>query len=559
YKYYQDRPESLTVEFVIDEYTTLLNLVQEANSSELPTNWLNLFEKWNALDCYITGEINRIHYALAKDMNNLELEIADKYFREQIIPVSSKFNFQLINYLLDTNHKEAIGIKYGKRILSVLENTIDSLNPINIELNVKIGELSTKHAKLLSSQRITIQGKEYSLAQASNFRQSPDASLREELYTQQCICYKNLKDECSQIFDELVKLRTQMALNLGYESFLQLGYKNMERTDYGVKEVREFRDNILKFIVPLKSQLQLNQIKELGTDKLNPYDVSFVPSLSLPNNVIPIDEQLEKTQNLFDKLSPRLSNIFKSMVDDKLIDLENRPGKRQGGFCTSIPDEGRVAIFLNSTGNSDDVRVIVHEMGHAFQSFESQKRIESIMLQWPSYDAAEICSMGMEFISMPLMESYFSKENAIKYRKEHLRNAIFLFTTMAIGDEFQEWVYLNPNVSINDREDKYKEIIKKYSPVVESSDFTKYFWYGNGHIFQMPFYYIDYAVAQIGALQLGILNESNPDDTLKRYINLCEIGGTKSVLEIFNSAGLRSPFEENILKDLVSYSSEKLN
>lgn len=176
-----------------------------------------------------------------------------------------------------------------------------------------------------------------------------------------------------------------------------------------------------------------------------------------------------------------------------------------------------------------------------------------------SYDAAEICSMGMEFISMPLMESYFSKENAIKYRKEHLRNAIFLFTTMAIGDEFQEWVYLNPNVSINDREDKYKEIIKKYSPVVESSDFTKYFWYGNGHIFQMPFYYIDYAVAQIGALQLGILNESNPDDTLKRYINLCEIGGTKSVLEIFNSAGLRSPFEENILKDLVSYSSEKLN
>lgn len=558
YKHYQLRPESLTVEFITEEFEKILSLIAEANNCETSEKWQDLYNKWNALDCYITGEINRVHYALAKDMSNKEMEDAEKYLREKLNPVASKYNYEITKQFLESNHRFAVAEVHGNRLLPLLENSLVALNPINIDIQVKIGELTNRHAKLLSQQKLTIQGKEYTFSQAAAFRESPNPELRQEVYNQQVNCMQRIKKECSEIFDELVKLRHQMALNLGFKNFVELGYLFMERTDYGVNEVRNLRKNILKYIVPLKNKLQELQRLELNTKTLSIADAGYIPSLSLPSNCIPIEEQLTRTQNLFDRLSNRLAEIFKSMVDDELIDLENRPNKRGGGFCTSLPDEGRVAIFLNSTGNSDDVRVIIHEMGHAFQATESQKNIESIFMHWPSYDAAEICSMGMEFISMPLIDAYFNSELADKYRKEHMHDAIMSFTRLAVGDEFQEWIYENHTATIEEREEKYAEIAEKYSPMVEKTDSTKNSWYINGHIFGMPFYYIDYAVAQVGAIQFGMLNEANHELAMKNYMRLCELGGTKSVLELFNEVGLKTPFEEDVFPMIVDYASTKL-
>jgi len=217
----------------------------------------------------------------------------------------------------------------------------------------------------------------------------------------------------------------------------------MRRTDYGPKEAEAFRSSVLEYAVPLMKRLHQEHASILGTKTLRPWDAGYHPGFTLPGGVAPIEKQLATAQQVFDEISPRLGKHFSRMCKEGLIDLENRRGKRAGVYCTSMPDEGRVAIFCNSTGDADDVGTLMHEMGHAFQAWESQA-IEAIDLQWPTSDAAEVHSMGMEYLSMPKMSRFFSQENADRFRREHLYDAIFLMCYIVIVDEFQHWVYANP-------------------------------------------------------------------------------------------------------------------
>jgi M3 family oligoendopeptidase len=335
----------------------------------------------------------------------------------------------------------------------------------------------------------------------------------------------------------------------------------MRRTDYGPKEAEAFRSSVLEYAVPLMKRLHQEHASILGTKTLRPWDAGYHPGFTLPGGVAPIEKQLATAQQVFDEISPRLGKHFARMCKEGLIDLENRRGKRAGAYCTSMPDEGRVAIFCNSTGDADDVGTLMHEMGHAFQAWESQA-IEAIDLQWPTSDAAEVHSMGMEYLSMPKMSRFFSQENADRFRREHLYDAIFLMCYIVIVDEFQHWVYANPEVSINDRDAAWARIWDKYLPGldfsgIESHKYAR--WYAQGHIFQTPFYYIDYAIAETGAMQLGMMDEEDHDKALETYIRLCVIGGTKSVLNIFKEAGLRSPFDPATMRDLMDYAARSLD
>jgi M3 family oligoendopeptidase len=560
YKYYQDRPGTLSAEFVLEEYKKLTDRIADADASRSPDAWLALYADWNALSAFVYSETSRIHHALSKDMANAVLEEREKYQREHVQPVAEEANSQLLLAFLASKHTEAIGTRYGKHLLRVLETQIEPLSPINIDLRVKVGELTTKYDKTVAAGEVLFRGEMITLGKLRSMQSSEDASIRKEAFQASRQWFLNRHDELGGIYSELVTLRDQMGRNLGHKNFIPLGYESMGRTDYGREEAKKFRENIRKYAVPVQTMLFKARAEKLGTSTLKPWDVAYDPDLSLPSNIAPVDMQLDKAQRIFERISPILAAHFVRMRNEGLIDLENRKGKRAGAYCTSFSDEARVAILCNSTGDSDDIRTLTHEMGHAFQGWESQP-IEAIDLQWPTSDACEIHSMGMEFLAMRYIDEFFNPELSEKYKRNRWKDAVEMVCYIAIVDEFQHWVYENPNASITERDASWSKIWDMYKPGIDFTGCEEYKyarWYSQGHIFDMPFYYIDYAIAETGAMQIALMDVDNHAKTVESYLELCRIGGTKSVLDIFKSVGMRSPFDENLMRDLMKHAAKVL-
>lgn len=560
YKYYQERPGTLSAEFVRDEYKKLTDRISSAESSDSPDAWLALYADWNALSSFVYSESSRINHALSKDMADASLEEREQYQREQVQPAAEEANSQLLLAFLASKHKESIGARYGMHLLRVLETNIEPLAPINIDLRVKVGELTTKYDKTVASGEFMFRGEMITLSKARSLQSSEDASIRKETFEAYRKWFLDHHDELGAIYNQLTKLRDQMGRNLRHKNFIPLGYKSMARTDYGIEEAKKFRENIQKYVVPVQTMLFKARAKKLGTPTLKPWDVAYDPDLSLPSNIAPVEMQLDKAQIIFEKISPILAAHFVRMRNEGLIDLENRKGKRAGAYCTSFSDEARVAILCNSTGDSDDIRTLTHEMGHAFQGWESQP-IEAIDLQWPTSDACEVHSMGMEFLAMRYIDEFFNDELSEKYKRNRWKDAIETMCYIAVVDEFQHWVYENPNVSMGERDTAWNMIWDIYKPGIDFTgheDYKSARWYAQGHIFDMPFYYIDYAIAETGAMQIALMDENDHKKTVEAYLQLCRIGGTKSVLDIFKSVGMRSPFDETLMRDLMKHASKVL-
>jgi M3 family oligoendopeptidase len=560
YKYYQDRPGTLTAEFVRSEYSKLTDRIASADASSSPDEWLALYADWNALSSFVNSEGSRIHHALCKNMNDASLEEREQYHREHVQPVSDDGNSQLLLALLASKHKLAVGNRFGMHLLRVLETSQDPLAPINIDLRVKAGELSTLYDKVVASAEIPFRGDMVTLGKMRSFQSSDDPATRKEAFDAIKTWFVAHHDEIGTIYDHLVKLRDTMGRNLGYDNFIPLGYRSMGRTDYGVEQAAAFRANVRKYVVPVQTMLHKARAERLGTPTLRPWDTAYDPYLTLPGNIAPVDMQLDKAQRIFEKISPILAAHFVRMRNEGLIDLENRKGKYTGAYCTDFSDEARVAILLNSVGDSGDIRTLTHEMGHAFMGWESQP-IESVDLHWPTSDAAEIHSMGMEFLAMRYIDEFFNDELAEKYKRNRWKDAVEMICYICIVDEFQHWVYEHPNATIDERDQAWNNIWDIYKPGIDFSGYENYKhlrWYSQGHIFTMPFYYIDYAIAETGAMQIALMDEKDHAKTVEAYIELCRIGGTKSVLDIFKAVGMRSPFEENLMRDLMQHAAKVL-
>lgn len=560
YKHYPNRPGDMTAEFVREEYQRLINRADSAETMEESAEWLALFEEWNSLKSFVGSEGSRRSHALSKDMNDEAAEAREKYFREEIAPVFDEGESTLVSRLLQSRHRDAIIERHGKHLLKLLETSVEPLAPINSPLRVQVSNLVNQYDKIIAAGEVEINGQNVTLAVARSLQGSEDRETRKAAFIAWRVWFKEHRDEIADLFDQIVKLRHQMAVNLGHENFIRLGYLGMGRTDYGEKEAAQFRDSIRRYAVPLLQKLNEQQAKEHGTETLTPWDSPYTPSLNLPSGIAPVETQIERAQRIFNKLSPVLADHFRRMREENLIDLENRRGKRAGAYCTSFSDEGRVAILCNSTGDEDDVRTLMHEMGHAFQGWESQP-IEVVDLQWPTSDACEVHSMGMEYLSMKHMEEFFSTEDTIKFRRNRWKQAVSLVCYIAVVDEFQHWLYQNPNATPDERDAAWVRIADVYQPGVDYTGYEQYKalrWYAQGHIFWSPFYYIDYAIAETGAMQLGLIDAKNPDEAMSTYLDLCRMGGTKSVLDIFSSAGLRSPFDPELMRDLMVHAANEL-
>jgi M3 family oligoendopeptidase len=559
FKYYPSRPKTLTADFVSREYKRLLKDLKVAEESSSADKWIKLYADWNALKAYVGGEGSRIYYRLSQDMSNKSSQAAEKYLREKIGPVCDEPEFTLTKAFLDSKHRDKLAEHYGQQLVQDYEIALKPLDPINTKLGIRAGQLTKKYEQRIASGTITVNGRKMTLSKARSLLESPDEKVREAAYRAGRDWFLKNRTYLANIYAQLVTLRNQMAKNIGFKNYTYLAYQNMGRSDYDQKVVKDFRVSVKKHLVPLYSELLQKQQNKLGKKSMKPWDEPYDPSTTLPMGIAPVDKQLDNVGRIFAALSPTLSGHFEQMRKDNLIDLENRRNKRAGAFCISFDDEGKAAILCNSVGSADDVRTLTHEMGHAFQTLESQD-IEAVDLHWGTADLAEMYSMGMEFLSLKHMDEFFDSENVKKFSSGRWSEAVKLICYVCIVDEFQHWVYENIQATPAQRDKKWIELSDKYLPGIDFKGLQKYRktrWYAQGHIFSAPFYYIDYALAELVAMQIGMIAEKSHSSAVKKYLDLCKLGGTKSFLNALEHADLRSPFDEKLIADIAKYAKRQ--
>ncbi len=462
--------------------------------------------------------------------------------------------------LTESKYKAELQKKFGKQLFSIAEMKLKTFSP-EVEADLVLeNQLGSEYTKLIASAHIQFDGKELSLSELSPYLTSSDRDVRKNSNIAKYKFFTEKSDDLDRIYDELVKQRTKIARKLGFNTFTELAYMRLMRADYNASMVKYYREQIRQYVVPLVTELKKKQAKRLGLDSLKYYDESL---LFKGGNAKPKGEEkwiLDKAKQMYNELSPRTSEFFSYMLDNELMDLVSRKNKAAGGYCTFLNDYKSPFIFANFNGTMHDVTVLTHEVGHAFQGYSSREyNIPEYF--FPTYEACEIHSMSMEFLTWPWMKLFF-EESTDKFLFEHLCGALQFLPYGVTVDEFQHWVYDNPDASPAERKAAWSTIEKKYLPHrnYEDNDFLKAggFWQQQGHIYQSPFYYIDYTLAQVCALQFWKRSNEDRKTALEDYQILCNAGGSQSFLELVKLAKLKSPFEEGCLDKITSEANKWL-
>lgn len=477
----------------------------------------------------------------------------EKTFWDEVEPVYQGLISTYYEALGASRFKKELEDKWGKQIFTIAELSLKVFKPEIIELLQKENKLVSEYVKLTASAKIQFEGEERNLSQMTPFTQSKDRNTRIMALKAITAFFESNEDAFDRIYDDMVKVRHEIALKLGFKNYIELGYARLTRSDYDADMVANYRKQVYEDLVPLANALRARQAKRLGLDSLKYYDeqLEFNTGNATPKG----DPQwiLENGKKMYREMSPETDAFFTYMTDHQLLDLVAKKGKAGGGYCTFVSKYKSPFIFSNFNGTSGDVDVLTHEAGHAFQVFSSRdyKLPEYV---WPTYEACEIHSMSMEFFAWPWMENFF-KEDVEKYKFSHLAGALLFIPYGVTVDEFQHFVYEHPEATPAERKAKWSEIEKKYLPHrdYDDNDFMNRggFWFKQGHIFSTPFYYIDYTLAQVCAFEFWNKSRVDREAAWNDYLTLCKAGGSQSFLGLIETANLHNPFVDGTIRHIV--------
>lgn len=482
-------------------------------------------------------------------------------FMDENSPIYEGWVSNYYEALVVSPFRAELEAKWGKHIFTIAELTLKTFKPEIIELMQTENKLGSEYMKLRASAKIMFDGEEKNLSQMTPYTESKDRDVRLAAQKATTGFFEENESEFDRIYDEQVKVRHEIALKLGFENFVDLGYARLTRSDYSSKNAANYRKQVYENLVPLTTELRKRQAKRLGVDALKYYDE---PLDFLTGNATPKGDPewiINNGKQMYKELSTETDEFFNYMLEHDLLDLVAKKGKAGGGYCTFVNDYKSPFIFSNFNGTSGDVDVLTHEAGHAFQVYSSRnyKLPEYV---WPTLEACEIHSMSMEFFAWPWMENFF-KEDVEKYKFTHLSGALLFIPYGVTVDEFQHFVYENPTATPTERKTKWREIEKKYLPHrdYEDNDFLERggFWFKQGHIFSNPFYYIDYTLAQVSAFEFWNKSVEDREAAWSDYLRLCQAGGSKSYLDLVSLANLHNPFEDGTIKKIVGPISEWLS
>jgi len=556
-KFNEYKYEHLDLEKIKKEFSELIKSFEKAENVE---GQVNAFDEIIKLRNHIETMQTLVSVRHSIDTND-EFYDKENEYMDEISPILFGFTNDFYKALVNSKFKDELIQKYGKFLFDLAENTLKTFSPEIIPDAQEENRLSSKYSKLIASAKIDFDGKELNLSQMVPYTQSKDRNIRIEAAKKVAQFFAENQDEFDNIYDSLVKVRTRMAQKMGYKNFVEFGYKQLSRLEYDAKMVEGYRKQVLENIVPLHTELRERQGKRLGVEKLRFYDeaIKFNSGNADPHGSP--EWILNNGKTMYKELSKETDEFFTFMTENNLLDLLSKKGKMSGGYCTYIPEHKAPFIFANFNGTSHDIDVLTHEAGHAFQVYQS-RGFEVPEYLWPSYEACEIHSMSMEFLTWPWMDLFFENDTD-KYKFIHLSEALLFIPYGVTVDEFQHWVYENPEATPKERREKWIEIEKKYLPTRDYGEVEELkngiFWFRQGHIFSSPFYYIDYTLAQVCAFQFWIKSRENREKAWKDYLNLCKLGGSKPFFELMKSANLKNPFEEGTLAFVIPKIKEYLD
>ena len=518
-------------------------------------------------------EIHREYYKFMDDIRTSmelamirhDIDTTDEFyekesdFYDEVTPIINQYENEYGQVLYDSPFREYLESKIGKVTFKNIEIANKAFDEKIIPLMQEENALSSRYSKLIATAKIPFEGEIYNLSLMKKFQTSPDREVRRKAWKAVSDYFLSVTDEIDEIYDKMVKNRTEQARQLGYENYVELGYYRMNRNCYDKEMVENFRRQVKEYFVPFANKLHEQRRARIGVDKLSYIDTDVYFTNGNPAPTGTPEEILAAGQKMYGELSPQTKEFFDFMMENELFDVLGRKTKRQGGYMTYIPNFKSPFIFANFNGTSGDVDVITHECGHAFQGYivrnEEIREFADITME-----TAEIHSMSMEYFTYNWMDLFFG-DRKDDYLKMHLEDSSAFVPYGCMVDEFQHIVYENPDMTPAERKAAWAGLEKVYRPHMDYEEDPFFgkggFWQRQPHIFGSPFYYIDYCLASVCAMQFKAMMDEDFGKAWENYYKLCKLSARDFFTNVITEAGLKSPFEDGCIKNLVDKFEKK--
>ncbi|RLQ94256.1 M3 family oligoendopeptidase [Falsibacillus albus] len=527
-------------------------LIEEFDNAATFDQQNGVFMKLNDLRFSFETALN---YARLQHFRNMQDEYYSSEYQKfsQFETTYSKLTGVFYRSLLKAKFRDELENLYGKQLFSLAKIKQNSYSEDIEEELQKENRLIADYQSLLGKSVIQYDNQTFSLSSITPYLSSSDRNTRRKAHLAKTAFFMEHENELDDILDELVITRNQIAEKLGMTSFIQLGYNRMNRTGHTPEDLKQYRKQVARHGIPFVAKLRDKQAKRIGVSKLKYFDENCLFPEGAPAPKGSHKDILSTFKMMFDELGPETKDFFHELTSKNNMDLAFREGKWGGNFATFVGEDKSPFLFTNFHGISNDIRVFTHEAGHAFQFFMSRHwNIPEYLLP---YDSAEVFSFAMERIAWPWMNQFFGEETE-KYQLAHLTTAFTYMPLASAVDEFEHFLYEQPQVSTSDRKKMWRDLEQKYMPErdYDGNEFLKSGtgFYEIAHLFTTPFYFMDYDLAHYCSVQIWALHQKNPSKAWKTYLNMCRIGGSQPFHELIKNAGLLSPFEENSVKVLLS-------
>jgi oligoendopeptidase F len=516
---------------------------------------------WSELSAALDEEASRRYIAMTCHTDNADAEQAYLHFVEHVEPQLKPRQFALEQiYVAHPQFNYLPKARYQVFNRDV-KNHVELFRAENVALETEEAKLCQQYQKLIGAQTVKFRGEEKTLVQMGRYLEEPDRALRHEAWD--LVAKRRLQDveKCEAIFDELIRLRTQIAKNAGFENYRDYVHRQKCRFDYTPENCFQFHDAVEKEIMPAVREIQNDRKRQLKLEKLRPWDLAVDPQNRAPlKPFAEVGEMVSRTQKIFNHLDPELATNFQQMQDLQLLDLDNRKGKAPGGYQSTLSEARVPFIFMNAIGLQRDVETILHEAGHAFHA-QATRAEDLYAYRGAPIEFCEVASMSMELLGNEFLEEFYPATEANRARKTHLEGIIGFFPWMATVDAFQHWIYTHANHSRAERKAAYLQLMDRFGGDVDWSgheDARAFSWQRQLHIFLHPFYYVEYGIAQLGALQVWANSKADKVKALNDYKKSLALGGSRPLPELFAAAGCKFQFDAATIRPLIQLAGREL-
>lgn len=516
---------------------------------------------WSELGAALDEEGSRRYIAMTCHTDNADAEKAYLHFVENIEPELKPRQFALEKMYAAHPIREQLPRGRFAVFDRDVKNHVELFRPENVPLETDEAKLSQQYQKLSGSLTVNFRGEEKTLVQMGRYLEEPDRPLRQEAW--ELVANRRLKeaDNFDDILDQQIKLRAQIAKNAGFGNYRDYAFRRLGRFDYTPEDCAKFHDAVEKEIMPIQRELQAQRRAQLKLDKLRPWDMAVDPLNRPPlKPFVQIEEMVSRTQKIFNRLDGELAGGFRQMQDLKLLDLDNRKGKAPGGYQSTLAESRLPFIFMNAVGLQRDVETILHEAGHAFHALATRNE-ELYAYRGAPIEFCEVASMSMELLGNEFIEEFYSCDDSKRARRVHLEGVVGVFPWIATVDAFQHWIYTHPNHTREERRQAWLGLMDRFGGTVDWSGFEKAranLWHRQLHIFLHPFYYIEYGIAQLGALQVWSNSKHDKAKALGDYKQSLALGGSRPLPELFSAAGCQFEFSAKTIQPLAKMLREEL-